>query len=169
MEYAPDSRALVLPCLKYKYVPPPPPPPHFRTLLGKEGWPKGFIRKVPLYLSVFSTGHSRLFRMPLVVVKKISFAIVQRLGKGMPAVAGAETWAFKNTMLAVQVNTSRSSRSSMMSLQDTKLCRYSVFDDAAPSCARTRYQRVRCSTRFRRVWGSFESFRGGGELYFEDF
>ena len=37
------------------------------------------------------------------MIKKASFAVVQRLGKGMPAVAGAETWAFKNTMLAVQV------------------------------------------------------------------
>lgn len=52
---------------------------------------------------MFSTGHNRIFRLPLVVAKKVSFAIVQRLGKGMPAVAGAETWAFKNTMLAVQV------------------------------------------------------------------
>lgn len=75
----------------------------FRKLLGKEGWPRDFISKVPLYLSVFSTGHNRLFRMPLTFAKKVSFAIVQRLGKGMPAVAGAETWAFKNTMLAVQV------------------------------------------------------------------
>eukprot|EP00752_Nemacystus_decipiens_P012639 g11194.t1 len=71
-------------------------------MLREEGWPKGFIRKVPLYLSVFSTGHNRLLRLPLVVAKKISFAVVQRLGKGMPAVSGAETWAFKNTMLAVQ-------------------------------------------------------------------
>ena len=81
-------------------------PPFFRqtrTMLREEGWPKGFIRKVPLYLSVFSTGHNRLFRLPLVAAKKISFAVVQRLGKGMPAVSGAETWAFKNTMLAVQV------------------------------------------------------------------
>ena len=75
----------------------------FRKLLGEEGWPEGFISKVPLYLSVFSTGHKRFFRLPLVVIKKVSFAVVQRLGKGMPTVAGAETWAFKNTMLAVQV------------------------------------------------------------------
>lgn len=81
----------------------PPPLPCFRKLLGEEGWPEGFISKVPLYLSVFSTGHKRFFRLPLVVIKKASFAVVQRLGKGMPTVAGAETWAFKNTMLAVQV------------------------------------------------------------------
>lgn len=77
--------------------------PSARKMLREEGWPKSFIKKVPLYLSVFSTGHNRLFRLPLVVAKKISFAVVQRLGKGMPAVSGAETWAFKNTMLAVQV------------------------------------------------------------------
>ena len=82
---------------------PPSPPPYFRKLTGKEGWPEGFIRKVPLYLSIFSTGHKRLFRLPLVAIKKASLAIVSRFGKGMPAVAGAETWAVKNTMLAVQV------------------------------------------------------------------
>lgn len=78
-----------------------------RTLLGEEGWPKDFIKKVPLYLSVFSTGHNRLLRSPLVWTKKLIFAVAQRFGKGLPAVAGAETWAFKNTMLAVQVSVSQ--------------------------------------------------------------
>ncbi|CBJ49232.1 nitroreductase-like protein [Ectocarpus siliculosus] len=72
------------------------------TMLAKEGWPEGFIKKVPLYLSVFSTGHNRLLRLPLVAAKKLSFAVVRRLGKGMPTVSGAEAWAFKSTMLAVQ-------------------------------------------------------------------
>ncbi|CAM9593041.1 unnamed protein product [Ectocarpus fasciculatus] len=72
------------------------------TMLAEEGWPEGFIKKVPLYLSVFSTGHNRLLRLPLTAAKKLSFAVVRRLGKGMPTVSGAETWAFKNTMLAVQ-------------------------------------------------------------------
>ncbi|CAM9860003.1 unnamed protein product [Pylaiella littoralis] len=72
------------------------------NMLREEGWPRKFIRKVPLYLSVFSTGHNRLFRFPYALAKKISFGVVRRLGKGMPTVSGAETWAFKNTMLAVQ-------------------------------------------------------------------
>ncbi|CAM9616606.1 unnamed protein product [Scytosiphon promiscuus] len=72
------------------------------AMLAEEGWPRGFIKKVPLYLSVFSTGHNRFLRFPLFVLKKLAFAVVRRLGKGMPTVSGAETWAFKNTMLAVQ-------------------------------------------------------------------
>lgn len=72
-------------------------------MLADEGWPRGFIKKVPLYLSVFSTGHNRFLRFPLFLLKKLAFAVVRRLGKGMPTVSGAETWAFKNTMLAVQV------------------------------------------------------------------
>lgn len=67
------------------------------------GWPPELLKKVPLYVSVFSTGHNRLLRIPMMFVKKIVFGIVRRLGKGMPTIAGAETWAFKNTMLAVQV------------------------------------------------------------------
>lgn len=42
-------------------------------------------------------------RLPMTAVKKIVFGVVRRLGKGMPTIAGAETWAFKNTMLAAQV------------------------------------------------------------------
>lgn len=76
-----------------------------RTLLEKSGWPPEFVRKVPLYASIFSSGHSRLVRSPLVLVKRLAFAVVGRLGKGMPTVSGAEAWAFKNTMLAVQVTT----------------------------------------------------------------
>ncbi|CAM9092527.1 unnamed protein product [Ascophyllum nodosum] len=90
-----------------------------RTLLEKEGWPKEFIKSFSLYLSVFSTGHSRLFRLPLVVAKRVSFAIAGRLGKPMPTVAGAETWAFKNTMLAVQASQSRQSSSEELLLAAT--------------------------------------------------
>lgn len=72
-------------------------------LLEKSGWPKDFLAKLPLYASVYTTGHKRLLRPPLLLIKKMLFAVMRRLGRGMPTVAGAETWAFKNTMLAVQV------------------------------------------------------------------
>lgn len=72
------------------------------TLLAEAGEAPEFIRKVPLYASLFSTGHNRLVRIPMTIFKKIAFGVIRRLGKGMPTIAGAETWAFKNTMLAVQ-------------------------------------------------------------------
>ncbi|CAM9886021.1 unnamed protein product, partial [Choristocarpus tenellus] len=74
-----------------------------RQLLEEEGKSKSYIRTMALYLSVFSSGHNRFVRLPLVLVKKLVFGVIRRLGKGMPTVSGAETWAFKNTMLAVQV------------------------------------------------------------------
>ncbi|KAG5185947.1 Nitroreductase-like protein [Tribonema minus] len=61
-----------------------------------------FVRKIPLYVAVFSSGHNRVLRPIMTFIKQVVFSIARRLGLELPPVNSAEAWAFKNTMLAVE-------------------------------------------------------------------
>jgi nitroreductase len=65
------------------------------ALMQETGLPEAFRKKLPLYVSVFSSGHNRVLRALMLAAKRFAFSIARRLGWRLPAVNSAETWAFK--------------------------------------------------------------------------
>jgi nitroreductase len=65
------------------------------ALMQETGLPESFRKKLPLYVSVFSSGHNRLLRVLMLAAKRFAFSIARRLGWSLPPVNSAETWAFK--------------------------------------------------------------------------
>jgi nitroreductase len=74
------------------------------ALMQETGLPESFRKKLPLYVSVFSSGHNRLLRVLMLAAKRFVFSIARRLGWSLPPVNSAETWAFK---VSLAVNASQ--------------------------------------------------------------
>mmetsp|Transcript_36210 Transcript_36210/g.59526 ORF Transcript_36210/g.59526 Transcript_36210/m.59526 type:complete len:350 (-) Transcript_36210:271-1320(-) len=70
-------------------------------LLRAQGLPKAAVALARPGLTIFSGGHRALLRLPSLIVRKLAFRPVSLI-TASPKVSTPETWAVKNTMLAVQ-------------------------------------------------------------------